>query len=297
MNSYYIFVALVLVHVLCGKGQGQPTRVPLVNLGGNTGTCPADLSSVSATSVLSQNISAILANLVAGRNVSCGGPGWRRVASLDMTDSTQSCPTGLALKTYTPGTIRSCGRATDTQGCWSTTYSTGTSQYSRVCGRIRGYQYGHASAFGSHGAIVETIDADYVEGVSLTHGPSGSRTHIWTFAVGLSEVVGSRFANQHCPCGTPEATPPPAFVGNDYFCESGFNSVFPISIPVEFYPNDPLWDGQYCSSLTTCCQFNNPPYFTKTLPAPTSDDIELRVCSHDAAQTDTPIDQVELYVQ
>ena len=44
--------------------------------------------------------------------INCGGTtGWRRVGYLDMTDPSQSCPSGLALKTYSPG-LRSCGRAT-----------------------------------------------------------------------------------------------------------------------------------------------------------------------------------------
>lgn len=36
-----------------------------------------------------------------------------------------------------------------------------------------------------------------VDGVSLTHGPSGYRTHIWTFAAGTSDMGNpSRF----CEC-------------------------------------------------------------------------------------------------
>ena len=46
-----------------------------------------------------------------------------------------------------------------------------------------------------------------------------------------------------------------------------------------FYPNDILWDGQNCTSTSTCCQLNNPPWFTKNLPNATTDDIELRLCT------------------
>ncbi len=45
-----------------------------------------------------------------------------------------------------------------------------------------------------------------------------------------------------------------------------------------FYGGDPLWDGAGCGPLNTCCTFNNPPWFYKELPAPTTDDIEMRVC-------------------
>ena len=43
-------------------------------------------------------------------------------------------------------------------------------------------------ATSAFGYAAQGIDGYYVEGVSLTHGQSGSRTHIWTFAAGLSEV-------------------------------------------------------------------------------------------------------------
>ena len=34
---------------------------------------------------------------------------------------------------------------------------------------------------------LQGIDGQYVDGVSLTHGRSGSHEHIWTFAAGLAE--------------------------------------------------------------------------------------------------------------
>ena len=45
-----------------------------------------------------------------------------------------------------------------------------------------------------------------------------------------------------------------------------------------FYECDSLWDGAGCGPLNTCCTFNNPPWFYKELPEPTTDDIEMRVC-------------------
>ena len=91
------------------------------------------------------------------------------------------------------------------------------------------------------------------------------------------------------------APPIPPFVGNDYFFESGTNAAY--TGQRSFYGADPLWDGENCAS-NNCCQLNNPPYFTKILPAPTTDNIELRICAwHDGNHSDTPIDQVDLYVQ
>ena len=88
----------------------------------------------------------------------------------------------------------------------------------------------------------------------------------------------------------------PAFVGNDYFCESGLHSGW--GNQYIFYPSDVLWDGEDCTSTSTCCQFNNPPWFTKNLPNATTDNIELRLCtSYEPDDEDIPIDLIELYVQ
>jgi hypothetical protein len=161
-----------------------------------------------------------------------------------------------------------------------------------VCGRIRAYQFGETGAFGDD---VRDIDSHYVDGVSLTHGASGSRQHIWTFASGVSEVT-TRLSNYSCPYDTAPTSVVPAFVGNDYFCESGLHSEWNSSYIL--YPDDVLWDGQGCTSNSTCCQFNNPRWFTKNLPNAITDDIELRICTNvPVAEDDIPIELMELYVQ
>ena len=299
MWCYIFMIMMHLLHAASVNGQPQPlvrnpVRVATKVLSGSTqDSCPSDQETIGAKNELHRNISAILTTLSARASTTCGGTsGWRRVAYLDMTDPSQSCPSGLTLKNYSPR-IRSCGRAAGSPGCWSTFYDTGNLQYSMVCGRIRGYQFGATTAFLSAGG---GLNGNYVNGFSLTHGQSGSRTHIWTFASGLGETYHGRLANHYCRCVLPSAPAPPAFIGNDYFCESGLNSAWVDHREWIFYPDDPLWDGQNCTS--SCCQFNHPPYFTKTLPAPTSDSIELRLCiRHPAHYEDVPIDQVEIYVK
>ena len=138
-----------------------------------------------------------------------------------------------------------------------------------------------------------TIDGTYVEGVSLTHGRN-PRKHIWTFANALDEV---RRSAEVCPCSktvTPFTGIVPPFIGEDYFCETGSKS----SWRHRFYGEDPLWDGAGCGGTSTCCQFNNPPWFCKQLPQPTTDDIELRLCGDNGFNhEDSAIEQIELYVQ
>ena len=81
-------------------------------------------------------------------------------------------------------------------------------------------------------------------------------------------------------------------MSEDYFCEAAWYTGTYRS----FFPEDPLWDGDGCTASSTCCSFNNPPYFTKQLPNPTTDDIEARLC-HDNSIEDTPIELIELYIQ
>ena len=175
---------------------------------------------------------------------------------------------------------------------FSTTFSVGGLSYSRVCERIKGYQFGATNAFYRS---VQGIDSYYVCGVSLTHGEPGSRQHIWTFAGGATEVTFD-FRDELCPCDTYDYSHVPQFVGDDYFCESGFH--FPWNFTFILYHTDPLWDGEDCTDNSSCCQFNNPPWFTKNLPNSTTDDIELRICTNaQPSLQDVPLELIELYVQ
>ena len=218
----------------------------------------------------------------------CGGEGgWRRVVYLDMTDPTTSCPSGWQLGPYSK---RSCGKVSSgSLTCDSAFFPVTGGEYTKVCGKIRGYQNSRTDAFEAYNnRRVTTIDGAYVSGVSLTHG--SPREHIWTFAAGTSEAEPTYYDS--CPCDATISIDIPPFVGGDYFCESGSN----FRPPSGFYPEDPLWDGQGCTSSSTCCSFNNPPYFTKQLSSPTTDDIEARICQYSSSD-DSPIELIELYVK
>ena len=222
--------------------------------------------------------------------ISCGGLGWRRVVYLNFTDPNTTCPSGWQLTSHSK---RTCGRVSYfSYSCDSVTFPVSGGDYTRVCGRIIGYQYDYTNAFFYYNiGLVTTIDAAYISGVSLTHG--SPRQHIWTFAVGYGGM--NVISPVHCPCETTINTTIPPFVGGDYFCETGRHGGNSFASRI-FYPDNPLWDGQNCTATSTCCSFNNPPYFTKELPSPTTDDIEARICTPSANQ-DVPIEFMELYVQ
>ena len=175
--------------------------------------------------------------------------------------------------------------------------------------KIVSYQYGPTAAFESYifnREYSNTIDEEYVTGVSLTHGQS-PRQHIWTFVSACSDNAPANLYPNICPCSKYEAFrlpynyPLPPWMGEDYFCDSGNES------PTNYYINqlladDPLWDGQGCGGNSTCCSFNNPPWFCKQLPQPTTDDIELRLCSSPDGNSAgdrsyTPLENVQIFVQ
>ena len=105
-------------------------------------------------------------------SLTCGDQtgGWMRVASIDMTNTSQNCPRGLSL-------ISSPKRVCDISrtGCVSNDFDIHGAQYSHICGRVIGYQKGTNDAFYYHS---RGINADYVFGVSLTHGESLRELHL-----------------------------------------------------------------------------------------------------------------------
>ena len=89
-------------------------------------------------------------------------------------------------------------------------------------GRIIAYQRGSPDAFANYHYYGTTIESAYVDGVSLTHGPAGSRQHMWTFAAAI--YAENDLTRNTCAClnsqySWPQQLPP--FVGNNYFCDTG----------------------------------------------------------------------------
>ena len=218
----------------------------------------------------------------------CGGPGWRRVAFINMTDPNQDCPQGLNLTDYP---IRSCGRThTQAHDCSSVVFLINGSQYSQVCGRVTAYRWGDNFGFAGYHLNRLAINSAYVDGLSLTHGLPP--THIWTFASGFFSGNGSDAAPYYrCPCDPGNNYTSPSFVENDYFCDS----VAKVDNDLRFYPDNVLWDGQ--DLLNPCYGLNNPPWFNTTLPVPTAEDIELRMCFFsDVSASNIAITILEIFV-
>ena len=201
-----------------------------------------------------------------------GKGGWMRVGYLNMSEPNATCPSGLTLQKFNNIDHGVCGQPMSS----SIFYSARGIYYSKVCGQIRGYQFGSPDAFPPlHGSnAIPNIDNcnTYVDGVTITYG-SNPRKHIWTYACGVRENYNYEYSY---PCNNGSfGTTSPNFVGNDYFCESGKYGI----VNTVLYSNDILWDGQQCGGLEgPCCTNPKMPWFIKTLNETTSEDIELRMC-------------------
>ena len=222
----------------------------------------------------------------------CGDTGgWRQVVHLDMTDNHTECPEGWNMTDYSK---RTCGRASEGESlyassCDSITYPVCGGEYSQVCGRIKAYQWGWTTGF-----KYRSIDDTYFNGVAVMHG--SPRQHIWTFVAGAAEnyVIPNLGL---CPCDVYFAGSVPPFVGEDYFCESGIDHPLNTSW-FSFHSDDILWDGKDCHSSSTCCSLHDPPFFTKTLSTPTTDELELRMCLYQSiARMNIAVELIELYVK
>ena len=220
----------------------------------------------------------------------CGkGGGWRRIASLNMTDPNEKCPTQF--RYYSSGGVRACGRpVTNSGSCVGITFPSRDIKYSQVCGKVIGYQVGVTDGAFRH-QTGGTINSPYIDGISLTHG--NPRKHIWTFICG---TTGSGSENR-CPCGTTGERTIPSFIGSNYYCEAGYEGG---GLVHGFqYSSDPLWDGKGCgSSETNCCQRTLIPWFYRSIAHSTTDFIEMRICCDEGTNDeDVPVGEYEIYVK
>ena len=216
---------------------------------------------------------------------SCHGiPGrWKRIAYLSNNTSPVVCPMEFELinDSNVPAL---CKRNPTGARCSSITYSINGNSYSQVCGTIHGSYFGDPDGFDSHTRdttirpkppSTAPINLNYVDGISLTHG-SMNEHHIWT----LSAIV--NFANPTDICSVC-ASNKPSYVGMDYSCDVLGTQACKLNCS----PRQ-IWGSGQCIGNNT---------FYKNLMQPTSDDLEMRVCT-DQAEDDEDIylSFIELYV-
>ena len=254
----------------------------------------------------------------------CGGSkgGWMRIADIKKGDT---CPHGWRKYQHLPyctgGSL---------SGCYSVNFTTNSTSYDRVCGKVVGYQKGIMDAFypsaymrkkldqsisqlqssntekiegisltsegiGGYRPITasQSLDGVYVDGISITSGDP--RKHVWTYAIGASDDHKPYNGKYNCPCAKYPGPDPPPFVGPHYYCESGNTGK---GEHTELYTNDTLWDGKCCLPDNSCCRDVGMPWFFRQFPTNTTGNIEVRLCQDELlANEAVVVEEIQLYVQ
>ena len=285
MTATKIIMAPLVLLYLVGTGTCVnifPLRLPPVN---SSSACPSSPTPDSWSSLQLQ-VDRILTEKYGEARLSSK----QRVVHLNMSEASSHCP-GTWKLIESP--VRGCRSGLQSRACASASFSTGGS-YNHVRGRILGYQQGTNDAFEPLSYTNPSIEKNYLDGLSLTHGPPGSRQHIWSFVAALSDTTDSP-TQYNCPCSKSGTWPHdvPSFIGSSYFCDSG-NEKGPSASFGQVFADDLLWDGNGCGFTSTCCEFNNPPWFYANLPVTTFDDLELRICG--GGSDEDVVSFIELYV-
>ena len=209
----------------------------------------------------------------------CGSDaGWTRLASFD-AQTEKSCPSMLQL-IVTKQRVHCARKQTRGRSCASVPVPSDGIKYSKICGRVSGYQF-----YSTDG---------YRDGVAVTRGPL--QALVWSFIAGFSE------SHNHCPCAV-NGHRPPSDIGVHNFCESGFRDYgFPNNHYKKYAIEDPLWDGKGCHGREIkCCnkegQRRFMPFFLRETDV-TSEDLAVRICCDESSDNENvSVGSYEIYVQ
>ena len=213
----------------------------------------------------------------------CGEGVWCRIVDFDVTEADTTCPTGLIIESA------GCTKLQD-DDCGLATFSTGSFEYSRVCGRATGRSSGTPDGFES-GVKVNGITL--ADGVTLTL--STMFEHIWTFGAANDETDVPCPFNEDASALDQDTI---SFVEDRYFCDldpgtggdSGTNSRKLWTGNCDDLPNDSIAFG--------ACNFNGPPYFNVTLDNPSTEDIDARICLNGGPSAEEVfVESMALFIQ
>ena len=192
--------------------------------------------------------------------------GWRKIVLWNLSEPGTTCLSGL---THTEDPSSCIQSNEESRGCTSVKFENLGIPYTSVCGRINALHSRSLDAFMKYSLSRPenlTVEHNYVDGVSLTHGPVGERVHIWSFAASI------------CQLGSQDK---PDFVKDHFSSDDGSLT-------------DPLWDDNQCPG-TPCSKSS---WFFRNLTEGTYSDLEIRVCRDQGRHDeDVLLTYVELYAQ
>lgn len=281
----------VLVYLWCYGVSTLPKRLPGTVIG-DSHKCHQDtMKPTEHFQRIKSALNQISSVLTSRYGPPCGcGENWRKIIDLDLANQSHSCPSGWRF--VDNSSVRGCGRSSG--ACSSSVFSTDL-KFSKVCGRINAIQFGTPDGF--YNAVYGIgMEGPYIDGISITYRSSLSRKHIWSFVAANSER--SPHPSERCPCSDTNSSWPfsiPSFVGSNYFCDSGQER---HTYTFRYFSDNPLWDGDGCSQISSCCTQNSPPWFCTNVSDYTSNAIEVRICGNQAINAeDIVVTRMELYVQ
>ena len=213
----------------------------------------------------------------------CGDGAWQRIVTFDRQGNDTSCPPDFV--EFEQGGKKSCSN--NGVGCVKVEFPVRGQSYTSVCGQVQGYGFGTGDSFRRFPpGDPNDINTPYLDGVSITYGLPYK--HLWSYAVSQILILSTDFI---CPCtGLSTAVPTvPPFVGENYYCEGRGG----VGV------NNPLWDGEGCSSeeQAGCCSFPNQPWFHRVIPR-AKETIQLRLCSDQGLGDERfAVFQYEFYIQ
>ena len=254
-----------------------------------------------------QNVNGTVEQVYCDMELECGGfkGGWMRVAKLDTSDG-EACPGDW----INNANYNSLCTGTGGAGCFSANFTVSYS-YNKICGQVRGFQKGSPDGFYPYLFAKNSTPTDlysplssstdvsgvYVDGISITLGEP--RKHVWTYAIGLNDgfiddnTYGLGYF--HCPCSKIAAAGAPAFIGNNYYCESGNADGI---LDNRLFSEDPLWDGEQCLPGNSCCDRTGQPWFFHQLPISVNEHLEVRICQdQEEGDEAVTVEKLELFIQ
>ena len=195
--------------------------------------------------------------------------GWKRIAYLNTEENLVTCPDGFEVRNDTSNPPL-CRRTNTSAGCSSVIFPSSGMSYSQVCGTVRVHPAGTPDAFFFIKRNDQSVNQNYVDGVSLTYGNNSNRNHIWTY----TSATRHRILNTlHSGCEICNHNKP-TFIGTDFTCTIA-------SCDDENVCRRTLWGNE-----TQQC-FGNETFY-RQLSESTIDNIEMRVC-RDQGRSDEDI--------
>ena len=138
----------------------EAINIPLVAINTNSWSSRENLHIEGEIQSLRISARAIVSGLLA----ECGEEPWRQLVAINMSSADSQCPDGWVEENEEG--VRACGRGPVSSTCESVHLNNiHQIEYTRVCGKAIGYQYGNPDAFAQRDSGV-TVDQNYVDGLT-----------------------------------------------------------------------------------------------------------------------------------